>query len=32
MAQTVSLTTQQLPAAAPSLRAGDRVLDRKSVV
>lgn len=26
MAQTVSLTTQQLPAAAPSLRAGDRVL------
>ena len=26
MAQTVSLTTQQLPAAVPSLRAGDRVL------
>ena len=26
MAQTLSLTTEQLPAAASSLRAGDRVL------
>lgn len=26
MAQTISLTTEQLPAVAPTLRAGDRVL------
>ena len=26
MAQTISLTTGQLPAVAPTLRAGDRVL------